>query len=151
MYGVNKISSEQDVMLISFTDIDSKKLSLSAALLLFARNDIVVDMICQSAPRGGLLDYSFTTEYKYFDKVLKTVASYKNSAPLFSSGYSKINLFGEEMVNTCGVAARALETLEKSNIEIFMITTSDLDISLLLRDEDEDTALKALSKAFVLL
>jgi aspartate kinase len=67
---------------------------------------------------------------------------------LVSGGYSKINLFGEEMVTSCGVAARALAALAGAGIEIVLITTSDLDISLLIRQQDEDTALNALHKAF---
>mgnify|MGYP002422031695 CR=1 FL=1 len=67
---------------------------------------------------------------------------------LVSGGYSKINLFGEEMVTSCGVAARALAALAGANIEIVLITTSDLDISLLIRQQDEDAALEALHKAF---
>lgn len=149
MFGVSKISSEQDVMLIAFTGDSERILSLSQVLTMFSQNDIVVDMISQSASRGGVQNYSFTTQYKYFDKALKTVAN-KSGAPLFSSGYSKINLFGEDMVNTCGVAARALDALQDVKTEVFMITTSDLDISLLVRDEDEDAAIKLLSKVFAI-
>ena len=46
------------------------------------------------------------------------------------------------------VAARALAALAGANIEIVLITTSDLDISLLIRQQDEDAALEALHKAF---
>ena len=70
------------------------------------------------------------------------------ASPLISVGYSKLNLFGEEMVTSCGVAARALAALAGANIEIVLITTSDLDISLLIRQQDEDAALEALHKAF---
>ena len=52
------------------------------------------------------------------------------------------------MVTSCGVAARALAALAGANIEIVLITTSDLDISLLIRQQDEDVALEALHKAF---
>ena len=44
--------------------------------------------------------------------------------------------------------ARALAALAGAGIEIVLITTSDLDISLLIRQQDEDTALDALHKAF---
>ena len=46
------------------------------------------------------------------------------------------------------MAARALAALAGANIEIVLITTSDLDISLLIRQQDEDAALEALHKAF---
>lgn len=52
------------------------------------------------------------------------------------------------MVTSCGVAARALSALAGAGIEIVLITTSDLDISLLIRQQDEDAALEALHKAF---
>lgn len=52
------------------------------------------------------------------------------------------------MVTSCGVAARALAALAGAGIEIVLITTSDLDISLLIRQQDEDTALDALHKTF---
>ena len=54
------------------------------------------------------------------------------------------------MVTSCGVAARALSALAQAGIEIVLITTSDLDISLLIRQQDEDTALQVLQAAFSL-
>ena len=81
----------------------------------------------------------------------QTISEYRTgagSAPLISSGYSKINLFGEEMVTSCGVAALALRTLRDAGIEVVLITTSDLDISLRVRGEHEDSALNVLRQAF---
>ena len=54
------------------------------------------------------------------------------------------------MVTSCGVASRALTALARENIDIALITTSDLDISLLIRQQDEDAALAALNAAFEL-
>ena len=72
------------------------------------------------------------------------------ASPLISVGYSKLNLFGEDMVTSCGVAARALNALAMADIEVLLITTSDLDISLLVRSENEDSAYDVLKKAFEL-
>ena len=146
MYGVSKISSEQNIMLTTFPGAQYSAQSLAEHLDVFAKAGIVVDMICQSAPRGSAVDFSFTTSYDNFAAVMKAAA--KANPPLVSGGYSKINLFGEEMVTSCGVAARALAALAGAGIEIVLITTSDLDISLLIRQQDEDTALDALHKAF---
>ena len=54
------------------------------------------------------------------------------------------------MVTSCGVAARALNALAIEGIEVLLITTSDLDISLLVRAENEDAAYDVLKKAFEL-
>ena len=98
-------------------------------------------MICQSAPRGSAVDFSFTTSYDNFAAVMRALpAAAKGQSPLVSGGYSKINLFGEDMVTSCGVGARALAALAGASIEIVLITTSDLDISLLIRQQDEDAA-----------
>ena len=71
------------------------------------------------------------------------------ASPLISVGYSKLNLFGEDMVTSCGVAARALNALAMAGIEVLLIT-SDLDISLLVHAENEDAAYEALKKAYEL-
>ena len=149
MYGVSKISSEQDILLTTFPGAQYSAQSLASCLKVFADAGIVVDMICQSAPRGAEVDFSFTTGYDNFAAVMKALpAAAQANPPLVSGGYSKINLFGEDMVTSCGVAARALAALAEVNVEIVLITTSDLDISLLIRQQDEDAALEALHKAF---
>ena len=149
MYGVSKITSEQNIMLTTFPGAQYSARSLAEHLDVFARAGIVVDRICQSAPRGEAVDFSFTTSYANFAAVMKALPeAAKVHPPLISGGYSKINLFGEEMVTSCGVASRALSALAGENIEIALITTSDLDISLLIRQQDEDAALAALTKAF---
>ena len=151
MYGVSKISSEQDILLTTFPGAQYSAQSLAEHLNVFAKAGIVVDMICQSAPRGDSVDFSFTTSYDNFAAVMKVIpAAAKANPPLISGGYSKINLFGEEMVTSCGVAARALAALAEAGVEIALITTSDLDISLLVRQQDEDAALNALTAAFEL-
>ena len=109
MYGVSKINSEQNIMLTTFPGAQYSAQSLAEHLDVFAKAGIVVDMICQSAPRGAAVDFSFTTSYDNFAAVMKALpAAAKANPPLVSGGYSKINLFGEEMVTSCGVAARAL-------------------------------------------
>lgn len=146
MKGVSKISNAQNVMLITFTDVDAKT-AVPFALTKFAEAGIVVDMICQSVPRGTCIDFSFTTDVCFFENAMQIVSNSK-IAPLISRGYSKINLFGADMVASCGIAATALSILEKANIEIFLITTSDLDISILVREENEDVACSLLKTAF---
>ena len=151
MYGVSKISSEQNIMLTTFPGAQYSAQSLAEHLNVFAQAGIVVDMICQSAPRGDVVDFSFTTSYSNFAAVMKALPeAAKANPPLISGGYAKVNLFGEEMVTSCGVAARALSALAGAGVEIVLITTSDLDISLLIRQQDEDAALAALTAAFAL-
>ena len=153
MYGVSKINIEPSLMMISVQDVEFKGNSLARYLQIFADTGVVVDMISQSAPHGTTIDFSFTASSSDLPLVMKAISAANldkdaKASPLISVGYSKLNLFGEEMVTSCGVAARALAALAGAGIEIVLITTSDLDISLLIRQQDEDTALDALHKAF---
>ena len=112
MYGVSKISIEPGVMMISVQDAAFSAGSLARYLQIFADTGIVVDMISQSAPHGTRLDFSFTASSGDLPLVMKAISAAKldpdaKAAPLISVGYSKLNLFGEEMVASCGVAARA--------------------------------------------
>ena len=101
MYGVSKISSEQDILLTTFPGAKYSAQSLAGYLKVFADAGIVVDMICQSAPRGDSVDFSFTTSYDNFAAVMKAIpAAAKANPPLISGGYSKINLFGDQL--RCG-------------------------------------------------
>ena len=139
MYGVSKINIEPSLMMISVQDVEFKGNSLARYLQIFADNGVVVDMISQSAPHGTTIDFSFTAAGSDLPLVMK-----------ISVGYSKLNLFGEDMVTSCGVAARALNALAMAGIEVLLITTSDLDISLLVHAENEDAAYETLKKAYEL-
>ena len=154
MYGVSKISIEPSLMMISVQDVEFKGNSLARYLQIFADTGVVVDMISQSAPHGTTMDFSFTASSD-LPLVMKAISAANldkdaKAAPLISVGYSKLNLFGEEMVTSCGVAARALNALAMAGIEVLLITTSDLDISLLVRAENEDATYEALKKAYEL-
>lgn len=155
MYGVSKISVEPGVMMISVQDAAFSADSLARYLKIFADIGIVVDMISQSAPHGTQLDFSFTASSNDLPLVMKAISTAQltpgsKAAPLISVGYSKLNLFGEEMVTSCGVAARVLSALASAGIEVHLITTSDLDISLLVRSENEDAAYEALRQTYEL-
>ena len=155
MYGVSKVSIDPSLMMISVQDAEFKGNSLARYLQIFADTGVVVDMISQSAPHGTGIDFSFTAAASDLPLVMKAISAANidkesKTSPLISVGYSKLNLFGEDMVTSCGVAARALNALAIAGIEVLLITTSDLDISLLVRSENEDAAYDALTKAFEL-
>ena len=114
-------------------------------LLAFLDDDALGQLLSSEADRGS-------SDLPLVMKAISAANLDKDAkaSPLISVGYSKLNLFGEEMVTSCGVAARALNALAMAGIEVLLITTSDLDISLLVRSENEDAAYEALKKAYEL-
>ena len=152
MFCVSKINVIEDVALISFnkgaTDINL----LSEIFDLFAKAQINVDMISQTASQGKMVNLSFTVPGECLGKALELIAKFKDThpsvKPLVRGGNSKIALYGEDMRRTYGVAAKAFRSIVNQDIEICMITTSETDISLLVANSDLENALDALSKEF---
>ncbi len=146
MHGVSKLSTTDDIMLISYADADIP--FMAATLGALAEAGVVVDMISQTAPTGKTIRFSFTAAGGHFDTAIRVLGKDGAHSPLISGGYAKINLYGEDMVESVGVAARALAALNAESLEIALVTTSDFDISLLMRQEDADIAARALRSAF---
>ena len=80
--------------------------------------------------------------------IQKFTESYPTIKPLVSSGNCKIQLYGEEMRTLHGVAARAIEAVASVNADIVIITTSEIDISVLTTNACLDEAVAALEAAF---
>lgn len=154
MYGVSKLTCEQEIMLITFPAADQGVGSMADCLAAFAAEGVNMDMISQSIPQGAAADFSFTTSYENWAVVMRTLpkvtAGKAAPAPLIGGGYSKLNLFGPEMENQCGVAAKVLRVLADAAVPVELITTSSVDISLLVAAENEDSAICALKEAFLL-
>lgn len=120
--------------------------ALSAAEILTTVSDagVNIDMICQTPPYSSSTDISFTFEDKDLMRVLTAIGSLRAKFPKLRSdvnpGNCKLFFFGEEMVNTPGVAAGVLTMLSKAGLGIKLITTSDKDISILIDAADQDAA-----------
>ena len=107
MYGVSKINIEPSLMMISVQDAEFKGNTMARYLQIFADTGVVVDMISQSAPHGTSMDFSFTAYSSDLPLVMKAISAANldkdaKASPLISVGYSKLNLFGEDMVTSSG-------------------------------------------------
>ena len=147
MYGVSKINIEPSLMMISVQDVEFKGNSLARYLQIFADTGVVVDMISQSAPHGTTIDFSFTASSSDLPLVMKAISAANldkdaKASPLISVGYSKLNLFGEDMVTSCGVAARALNALAERRGQ----KLSQMALAWVLRDDKVTSVLIGASK-----
>ena len=155
MYGVSKITVEPGVMMISVQDAAFSAGSLARYLQIFADTGIVVDMISQSAPHGtrpGLQLHRIQQRPApgHESHLGRQAGPRRQGRPSHQRGLLQAEPLWRGDVASCGVAARALSALASAGIEVHLITTSDLDISLLVRSENEDAAYDALRKAYEL-
>ena len=154
MYGVSKLNICEDVAVVT---LNKMPLNLSVAAEFFAglgQKGIVIDMISQTSPVGEKVSLAFTCLDADLRGVLDAVKILREAHPgissLVSSGNVKVQLFGEEMRTASGVFARALGTLAQAGAEPQLITTSEIDISLLISASCLPSAKPALEQAFEL-
>jgi len=119
---------------------------------LLAKYKINVDIILQSIGRDETKDISFTVGEK--DAALCEQILMENKEKLnfdsinISTDVAKISLVGAGMVNASGVAADMFEAMYKSRINIHMISTSEVKISVLIDKADSEKALRAIHDKF---
>lgn len=126
---------------------------LSAVFDTAAKAAVNVDMISQTAPKGDSNTLSFTVTDDRITDILQVVKSLESQfdgiKTLVSIGNVKLCLQGDEMPDEIGVAADAFRRLAKEKIEIILITTSDVDISLVVHSADADKAYAILKEAYM--
>lgn len=154
MYGVTKLDTSEDIALVSFKKIPLSLSVLSDIFERFAAAGINIDMISQTAPTSRHVSIAFTCPDEDMVKVLEISKAlsdrYPDMKPMVSSGNCKIQLYGEEMRDASGVFARALKGLSETSTELQQISTSEVDISLLVGAAHLEEAISALKEAFEL-
>lgn len=141
------VSVVEDVTLISLLESPADIAMISRVFEEMAQAGIDVDMISQS-PHGKNSSLSFTVSGEDFGKVLEISARMRELNPNLkfsvSSGNCKISVFSEAMRGCPGYSAKIFTALAAKDTDIRMITTSEMDISLLVTESDRDEALRAI-------
>lgn len=152
MYGVTRLSFCEKIAVVTFHNIPLATGLAADIFQQLAQNNINIDMVSQTAPVGDVASISFTCADEDLRRVLDVSRVLREQYPqikaLVSSGNCKLQLFGEEMRTTPGVFARALSALAQSKVELLLVTTSEIDISLLIAATDLEVAVQALNQDF---
>jgi aspartate kinase len=114
--------------------------------------NIVVDMIIQNNSADGYTDMTFTVSKTDFKKALKLVKkaaeAIKAQEVLADENIAKVSIVGAGMVSHAGVASRMFTALAKENINIVMISTSEIKISCVVDAKYGELAARVLHQAF---
>lgn len=115
---------------------------------------IVVDMIVQNTSRDGHTDLTFTIPRKHLKKTLEiteeVAIAIEAKEVLYDTSVAKISVIGVGMRNHSGVASKVFETLTREGINILMISTSEIKITLLIQEKYGELAVRILHDAFAL-
>lgn len=150
---ISNIYKKNNVAIISFEKSPARIDFLSELFNRVAGNQINVDMISQTTPKGEYNTISFSVEDDKVGLVLQIIKSLKERfseiVPMVTIGNVKISLYGEEMPSKVGVAADVFKKLQPEGIDILLITTSDVDISIVVTDSNSEKAYKILENAYL--
>ncbi|MDJ0580179.1 aspartate kinase [Crocosphaera sp.] len=124
-----------------------------------AHQQVDVDLIIQSIHEGNSNDIAFTVVKNVLNKaeaVAEAIAPVLRSTPsnpteaevMIETGVAKISIAGAGMIGRPGIAAKMFKTLAEANINIEMISTSEVKVSCVVAQKDGDQAIKVLCEVF---
>jgi aspartate kinase len=117
-----------------------------------AAANIVVDMIIQNASDGGLTDISFTVPRPDAQQALtlaqQLLLDLGAEEATLQSDIAKVSIVGVGMQSHSGIAARMFQVLAAENINILMISTSEIKVSCVIQDRYAELAVRVLHDAF---
>ncbi len=149
--GISSTQNDSKVSLIGVKDKPGVAASIFKPL---SKNSINVDMVVQNISANGKeTDLTFTIKTEDLNKTKKIIQENKNISYrklIFERGVSKISIIGVGMITTPGVTFRMFQTLANKKINIQVISTSEIKISVLIDKKSTKKAIIALHKEFKL-
>ncbi len=147
--GVTRDNNTARISLVEIPDMPGIAFKIFSVL---ANRNINVDIILQSIGRDNTKDISFTVSHDQKDEALealKEVAELFNAKALTCDDtVSKVSIVGAGIENHPGIAAKLFEALADADINIKMISTSEIKISVLIDRDQSEKAVKVIHDAF---
>ena len=142
---IKGVAKDTDVAVITILNVPDEPGTSFKIFGLLAQKNINVDIILQSTGRDGKKDISFTCaqgEAETALRVLKESAHYADVS--VDTTCAKVSIVGAGMQSHSGVASKMFEAMSNNNINIKMISTSEIKISCIIDRDDADKAVSAI-------
>ena len=142
---IKGVAKDTDVAVITILNVPDEPGMSFKIFGLLAQKNINVDIILQSTGRDGKKDISFTCSEGEADlamRVLKESAHFNDVS--VDTTCAKVSIVGAGMQSHSGVASKMFEALSNNNINIKMISTSEIKISCIINRDDADKAVSAI-------
>ncbi len=149
---VSGVAADKDVVKVSVVGLDDKPGTAFRLFDALASANINVDMILQSTGRDNTTDIAFTVSKDAAEDTMAVLE--KNHARLnpqkieMERNCAKVSVVGAGMMSNPGVAAKMFECLYNNNINIRMISTSEIRVTVLIDVKDTEKAMNAAHEIF---
>ena len=151
---ISGIAFSKDEAQLTIRGVPDQPGIASSILGPIAKHNIDVDMIVQNVGADGLANFTFTVprnDFKKGKELLEESSKKLNAKKVITNNkIAKISMVGVGMRTHPGVASKMFAALADNNINISMISTSEIKISIVTNEENLDTAINVLHKAFEL-
>jgi len=152
---ISGIAFQRDEAKITLMGVDDRPGIAYAILGSIATANIDVDMIVQNIGASGHTDFSFTVNRSEFSKALDVLKaengkSFTAREIIGDNRIAKLSLVGIGMKSHVGIASRMFKALAEENINIQMISTSEIKISVVIDEKYLELAVRVLHRAFEL-
>lgn len=151
---VSGVAADKDVARIAVVGIKDEPGKAFMLFSILAKKGINIDIILQSIGRDGTKDISFTVAKDNLVDAVKIIEENLNriSGTLVETDdkVAKVSIVGAGMASNAGVASEMFEALYDANINIKMISTSEIKISVLVDEKDTEAAMNAIHEQFKL-
>jgi len=149
---ISGVTLEKKEAKMTICDVPDKPGIASKIFKQLAENEINIDMIIQNISRTRRTDISFTVPKTNLNKSLRVakniVKNIKAEKVTCDDDIAKVSIVGVGMKSHPGVAAKMFEVLADKKINIEMISTSEISISVVIEKKKGESAVKALHTAF---
>jgi aspartate kinase len=149
---VSSVAYSKDEARITLTKVPDQPGVASKIFAPVAEAGIIVDMIIQNTRKGRLTDLTFTVPKSDFQRAMaiqKEVAESIGAEQVLGDEHiAKVSVIGVGMRSHSGVAAKMFTVLAKENINIIMISTSEIKISCVIEEKHTELAVQVLHRAF---
>ena len=149
---ISGVAKDDNIARISIIGVPDKPGLAFKIFSKLASKGVNVDIILQSIGRNGTKDISFTVEKNKMEDTLTLLQDYTErwgaSSIVADDNVSKVSIVGAGMESHPGVAAEMFEALFSRSVNIQMISTSEIKISVLVHKSDSDRAVEAIHQKF---
>ena len=149
---ITGVAADKNTARISVMGVEDKPGTAFKIFNTLAKHNINVDIILQSVGRDGTKDITFTVSQDDLKEAMEVLEARKEALTIKEMNYNekvaKVSIVGAGMLSNPGVAATMFESLSNSNININMISTSEIRITVLIDEKDADRALVAIHDGF---
>ena len=150
---IKGVAKDKDVAVISILEVPDVPGASFKVFSLMAQKKINVDIILQSSGKEGHKDVIFTVPLGDAETALALLEENRQRFGcrdiVVDKDVAKVSIVGAGMQSHSGVASRMFEALFEANINIRMISTSEIKISVLIAKADADRAVNAIHDAFL--